>query len=170
MERFIKDQDFFGHPVMLSFNKRGNTHQTKCGGIASIFIKIFMLFYIGYNFGKLIFRLEDNFSSVLCGTVSMIPDVKINTVKPIAIILRKSRERTPMRYDSEVKKHIRITWSQYKWDYSTNPPTIEDTRREVRPCTFEDFNQTLRTQEYIKSLIDMDYELLCPDSLDDVTA
>ena len=92
MKRFVKDQDLFGHPVMLSFNHRGTTHQTSCGGVVSIFIKAFIVFYMYVNFTKLIFRGDDKFGSVLCGTIDMIGRVPLNKAKPMALMLKKSRE------------------------------------------------------------------------------
>jgi len=45
LKRILKNQDSFGHDVSLNFNKKGNKHKTLIGGISSIFIKGFMIFY-----------------------------------------------------------------------------------------------------------------------------
>ena len=46
----IKDIDMFGHPIELNFNKKGSTHNTVVGGFFSIYIRMFLLFYVGYIF------------------------------------------------------------------------------------------------------------------------
>ena len=45
MKRMLKDRDAFAHDVSLNFNNKGNKHKTLIGGISSIIIKGFMIFY-----------------------------------------------------------------------------------------------------------------------------
>ena len=42
----IKSIDMFGHPIELNFNKSGSAHQTVVGGFFSIYIRLFLLFYV----------------------------------------------------------------------------------------------------------------------------
>ena len=44
----IKSQDLFGYKIELIFQKKGSSHPTWLGGCASIIIKLFMIFYVGY--------------------------------------------------------------------------------------------------------------------------
>lgn len=125
---------------MLSFNHKGTTHQTTCGGVMSILIKTFMVFYLWVNVSKLIYRGEDNFNSVLCGSIGSFGVIDIGVAKPVALILKKSRENKGLQYDDETKKHIRVRFSQYSWNHTKSPSEIEDELFEMRPCTKEDFN------------------------------
>ena len=45
--KFIKSQDLFGHEVSLNFNKKGSSHNTLVGGVVSVLVKAFMVFYTG---------------------------------------------------------------------------------------------------------------------------
>ena len=59
IKTFIKSQDLFGHIIHLNFDQDGIEHQTLIGGIASFFIRVFMLIYVLLLFQKLIFNLDD---------------------------------------------------------------------------------------------------------------
>lgn len=59
MVNFLKDQDLFGHPVQLNFNKRGPEHTTTLGGIASICVKALMLCYVAILIKRLV-KFEDD--------------------------------------------------------------------------------------------------------------
>ena len=50
----IKSQDLFGYKIELIFIKKGSQHSTWLGGCASILIKLFMIFYIGFLSTKLV--------------------------------------------------------------------------------------------------------------------
>ena len=63
---FIKDktvdQDLYGHPVELNFNRKGNTHKTLIGGFASIIVLAIYYLYIGINLKKMFLHESDNIS------------------------------------------------------------------------------------------------------------
>ena len=44
-----KDQDMFGKSVHLNFNHNGETHNTLCGGISSILLKLLICAYTIFN-------------------------------------------------------------------------------------------------------------------------
>jgi hypothetical protein len=48
--RFVKNFDIFGYPVHLNFDKKGNTHQTVCGGLTSYLWFIFITITIIVQF------------------------------------------------------------------------------------------------------------------------
>ena len=56
---FIRNRDLFGNPITLSFNKKGNTHQTLVGGFVSIVAQSFLIIYILVHLEKLWFYLDD---------------------------------------------------------------------------------------------------------------
>lgn len=46
LKRFINNQDLFGHPISIKFNKKGDHHTTLVGGVMSILLKVFLLFVL----------------------------------------------------------------------------------------------------------------------------
>lgn len=42
--KLFKSLDIFGHPIKLEFDKKGSTHKTCCGSIATI---VFVLISLG---------------------------------------------------------------------------------------------------------------------------
>ena len=64
--KFVKnktvDQDLYGHPVELNFNKKGKTHKTLIGGFASLIVLAIYYYYIGLNLKKLFWRESDSVS------------------------------------------------------------------------------------------------------------
>ena len=49
----------YGHPINLSFNKKGESHNTIIGGCCSIFVKLFIAYYVLRLLDKLYFK-KDN--------------------------------------------------------------------------------------------------------------
>ena len=45
----IRGQDMFGHPVVLNFNRQGDTFTTVLGGCLSIIINAFLLGFVVYK-------------------------------------------------------------------------------------------------------------------------
>ena len=72
----IRELDMFGHNVMFNFNRKGPSHNTVCGGIISLMIKIFILGYAILNIKKLIFYEDDKYTSVTWAT----PNIKLGEV------------------------------------------------------------------------------------------
>ena len=48
--RFIKNRDIFGHRVTLNFDKKGDKHQTLCGGITTIIYFLVIALFILLRF------------------------------------------------------------------------------------------------------------------------
>lgn len=64
LKTLIKSQDLVGHQVNLTFNGRGNVHQTFLGGIISSFFLIFLL-KMTYNYSfQMVTHGNDNISKV----------------------------------------------------------------------------------------------------------
>ena len=60
----IRDQDWFGFPIALNFNKKGSTHKSIVGGGVSIFLKTIILIYLLSLFNALVFNENDSNNSV----------------------------------------------------------------------------------------------------------
>jgi hypothetical protein len=65
MEKQVKSQDYFGHDVQLSFNKKGPQHQTLIGGVVSLFINMFMVVYVGILFKRMYLYEDDTISTAI---------------------------------------------------------------------------------------------------------
>ena len=55
----IKEKDMFGHSVSLNYRREGNTHNTICGGIISLFIYAIMLNLVFFK-TKTMIMVEDD--------------------------------------------------------------------------------------------------------------
>ena len=55
----IKEKDMFGHSVSLNYKREGNTHNTLCGGIVSMFIYAIMLNLVVFK-TKTMILVEDD--------------------------------------------------------------------------------------------------------------
>lgn len=56
---YIEGLDFFGMPVLLTFNNKGSEHKTVIGGCLSIIIRLIMLVYMGILFQRMYFKLDN---------------------------------------------------------------------------------------------------------------
>ena len=58
MLKFLKDklreQDLYGHPVELNFNKKGKEHKTLVGGLFSIFVLVVYYMFVYMNLKKML--------------------------------------------------------------------------------------------------------------------
>ena len=61
--KFLRDQDLFGHPVLLTFNNKGTHYNTSCGGFVSIVIKLFMLGTLMFLVRRLTSNENDTYKS-----------------------------------------------------------------------------------------------------------
>lgn len=59
LRKRVKNNDMFGHSVVLNFNRQGETYKTSFGGCISIFIKVVLIAYVYLRFTKMIY-LSDN--------------------------------------------------------------------------------------------------------------
>ena len=51
---YIRESDSFGQPILLNFNKKGNTHNTVFGGVISIVTKAILFAYFVIHVEKLV--------------------------------------------------------------------------------------------------------------------
>ena len=60
LNSMIKDEDMFGHQIVLNFNKQGESHKTLIGGFGSLLVQCFMVMYIYIRFNMFAFNLADS--------------------------------------------------------------------------------------------------------------
>ena len=63
--KWVRNQDYFGHRIQLSFKKRGNDHKTLAGGITSCVVRIMMIVYVGILFKRMFLYEDDTTNSAL---------------------------------------------------------------------------------------------------------
>lgn len=64
MKQFIKNQDYFGRPVHLLLDG-DSSHNTFCGGLMSLLLKLFMLGLTVYKIYVMITYSNDNITTML---------------------------------------------------------------------------------------------------------
>ena len=100
MKHKVREHDMFGHSIPLNFN--GNeTHNTFIGGVFSITINAFMIFFVLSNFIKLATFGDDTTTTTY---------LKLNL-----------EEAGPISYDG---KDHQIFWSVKKLGEGNNPLTL----------------------------------------------
>ena len=62
LSTFIKNRDWFGHPVSLSFDNKGSKHNTCIGGIFSVLVNAAFIAYSLAHLQKMVFFLDDKIS------------------------------------------------------------------------------------------------------------
>ena len=129
--------DFFGHPIQLNFNKKGNTHNTFLGACVSLFVSAFLVFYFYIHLERMIFYKNDTISSYT-------ETIQLEDMKPVnyqdmnimtSFILLNGTHMIPKDYDDDAKRYLSVQYSQTYWDYSVNPPIIPTRKTvKVRSC------------------------------------
>lgn len=80
----------FGHPILMNFERKGDSHQTLIGGVFSVLIKLFMTFYVVLCFKALIFKEKDN-NFTTFGSTDL--DVDINYFKTKLTVLHSLKKQ-----------------------------------------------------------------------------
>ena len=60
IRNFLRDRDDFGHPVVLNFNRNGDTFTTVIGGCLSMLVNIIMVLFFVYKSWVLIYNQNDS--------------------------------------------------------------------------------------------------------------
>ena len=58
----ITDQDLYGHPIELNFNKKGTRHKTLVGGIFSFSVLFVYYLFVYTNLKKMVLFESDSVS------------------------------------------------------------------------------------------------------------
>ena len=79
LRKKLIEHDEFGHPVALNFNKKGETHNTLLGGVATFLAKVILLVIVSEKMmelvtysGNNITELNDQVDFDELGTVDMV--------------------------------------------------------------------------------------------------
>ena len=108
----IRKKDLFGHPIMLQYNRRGSAHQTACGGIFSMVVRLIIVVYTITLLKKLTGFEDDKNSSIesLIKDKSMITNVSMgDTGVSFSLVLMNSDTDMPIPFDHKhMFKYIRV--------------------------------------------------------------
>ena len=162
----IREHDMFGHVINLNFDRRGDSHKTLCGGVFSIVLKSFLVFYVYLKFDMLIYNGNDtNFSYEGQLDLDVLGDVDYSTtnMKFFHVIQKQQVELADMM--KEVKsfdvfsKYFKMTYVQKINDF--NKMEFTESRVNVHECKEEDFGNTTKSKELFDSW--KGFYLACPD-------
>jgi hypothetical protein len=59
-KEYVRETDMFGHTIALNFERSGDTYNTYTGGFFSIFVKLFLMFYVGTCFKRMLWKERDS--------------------------------------------------------------------------------------------------------------
>ena len=137
MLKLIKSLDLFGHPIVLSFNNKGNTHNTLLGGSVSILIRLMMLAYIITLTKKLVLYEDDNNTSVESRQkLSELGVVNFNeTQVDVFFMVWDSVNERFMDYYEEGQKYLKF----YGIVLDVDLPSYKTSLMKMRVCTEQDF-------------------------------
>ena len=55
----VRETDMFGHSICFNYKQEGETYNTYTGGFFSVFVKLFLVFYVGTCFKKMLYKEDD---------------------------------------------------------------------------------------------------------------
>lgn len=172
---WVRDNDFFGHVINLNFDRQGDSHKTLCGGIYSIFIKLFLIVYLYLNARKLFMPIDDNnVTTVGLLSLSDLGDVNV-TNESSMLLIHVLRKQFPKKYileRDEIENHMHMYFTQEVYDYTTKfYKTVE---YPWKFCSADDF-QTIDKRHHKYESLDNNntaqklweswdgYTIICPD-------
>ena len=103
----IEDYDMFGHPIALTFSKRGSAYQTKLGGWCSIIINLFMVVLCVMFAKQILFYQNDQISTSLDRIdIDDLGEMSLNETNiVVSFQLVKNDMKTVVQYDEEFKRY-----------------------------------------------------------------
>lgn len=173
LKHLIKDQDLFGYTVDLNFNKAGHSHNTLIGGVVSMFLKLFLIFYVVFLFNKmlgyrenLIYHIAKELDLDELGVVNY-----STTDFSLVPILVDSRTQEPIDLDDNTRKHITINFNVNKYDIEDGDglksfKTPKRTKVETVKCDSTSFSQSEEIKDKYQQLINFKYFPICPKEVD----
>ena len=165
----IRDRDMFGQPVLLNFNRKGNTHNTLIGGFVSILVKCALIIYFAIHLVKLIYYKDDKISVTTKSVdLEILGEVSVNSTNfnPV-FVLMDMQTLTPLPLDEHTSKHLSISFVQTEWDWPNKIPPHPTKLVLAKKCSVADFNRTPKlTQEFMKLSKSKQSNLICPQNLD----
>ena len=108
IRNFIRNFDLFGQPILLNFNKKGNTHTTLIGGLISIIVQVFLYWYLVVHVKRMILYENDNNTTL----VKQLIDDKLRKLNQLSFVpifeLYDAYHKKHITYDEEAKRYIDV--------------------------------------------------------------
>ena len=121
----IKNNDYFGHPVQLNYQKQGATHNTLFGGCVSIVIKFVMIVMVSFKTKQMLFKEEDKVDQSVKSIIDFYDqEVNMNEMKVYPFYAIQANKRGPLQSPvpidwEESKKYIKPRMYLRTTDYKT---------------------------------------------------
>lgn len=165
---YIRLLDIFGYPVGLNFEKKGETHKTFIGGIASLFVNMCILIYTILMVKKLIFLEGDTILQDIERFVfeeTNFKDTNLTLFLSVAKQDNVHHQQEALRYDDYAKEHIHMQFVHVNYNINQKEISEEDfVVFDVKDCDRElDFGQNEKSKEIFDSFDPEQYTLICPD-------
>ena len=158
----VTEQDMFGHTVNLNFDKRGDAHNTFCGGFFSTVVRIFLCLYVYLLIEKLVTKGNDTdfsfFGLVELETLGVIPYESMD-ITVFHLISQQDKTKAKLTTVDAFAKYFYVEYVQLNNDYNTR--TFDKIRYPVKQCEASDFGSTERHKELFDTW--KGYFIVCPD-------
>ena len=117
--KLIKSLDQFGHAVHLSFNKNGHEYQTIYGGTCSLFIILFMIFYVYQLMIKLVWMLDDSNSTQYSSIdLEQLGPVNFNQTGVVPFFFMFDYKTVKPLSLKELEPYLEFKFINLKWDFT----------------------------------------------------
>ena len=147
---FITSYDLYGKKVELSFDGKGSSHNTLVGGIVSIFIKSFMLFYI-VTLNVKLFTFGDDATKTEIVQTSENETVYLNQTGFIpSFSIVNITSHAPIIVNDDMKKYVTIHAGINDSNYTSEFAEVYH-ELGIKPCTASDFNSSNTTLAFFTS-------------------
>lgn len=173
----IRSQDFFGHQISLNFDRKGDRHNTIIGGCFSIFIRLFIAWYVILKLLTLFQHGDDSvqYNETLIdlnstGEINYKDTgfrmfVTLKNLQHDMISKGEDVDQIPQSIflEDDVERYIQLLFVQgsENW-YQANPKDfIKKNSTRARQCKLEDFGDGKESLGYFESWTG--FSLLCPD-------
>ena len=147
----------FGHAIRLNFDREGNVHNTYFGGVFSIMVRMFMLYYIAVLIFRVAFKIDPEMT-----TTSNYLDVstlgKVNVNETSLFFFHEYSKQMNYYYNYEnLRQYVDIYYMHTYYKYEPYHP---DHRIEVRPCTQDDFGSSQESTKFFNKWTKNDH-IIC---------
>lgn len=125
LNQFVRNQDMFGHPIGLNFDRNGSTFKTTIGGLVSTLVNIILFAYMSLKFINLFGRFDNSYASndlftdFSIGAMSLINTNRTQSmhILPFISFYNTSTVSVIPFSELEIEKHIHL---EYEAEFIAN--------------------------------------------------
>lgn len=137
--QFLKSRDSFGHPISLNFNQQGDSFKTPLGGILSMFVNLFLIYYFILNFKVMVNRENDTLEKTGSNATDFgeIGEISLKKAKVMPFLIMKDSVTFQNTEKAEFTQHL---WMSVKTISLDDNQQTETSNTDLRPCSLDDFD------------------------------